>query len=194
MKKSALIVIDFINDIVHKDSIMGTTAQFVEQYKVIDRANDAMHFARAHGIPVVLVKVGFNAGYPECPPHSPVFANAKKFGKLQLNTWGTEFHEALQYHKDDLVITKHRVSPLYATDLETFLRANQIDTLFIAGVSTDMAVQTLAREAHDRDYQVNIIADACGAYTLEIHQFTLKCLERVAAIVHTTELNAGMLA
>ncbi|MBY0378660.1 MAG: cysteine hydrolase [Gammaproteobacteria bacterium] len=193
MKKSALIVIDFINDIVHANSQMGTIVDFVAQYKVIDRANDAMNFARAHHIPVVLVKVGFSSGYPECPEHSPVFANAKKFEKLQLNTWGTEFHEALQYQESDLVIVKHRVSPLYATGLETFLRANQIDTLFIAGVATDMAVQTLAREAHDRDYQVNIIADACGAHTLEIHQFTLKCLERLATIVNVSDLNRGML-
>lgn len=193
MKNTALLVIDFINDIAHLEGKFTATAQFVDKYNVIEHANQVIHFARQHGIPIVLVKVGFGAGYLECPENSPVFGGAKKHGALQLNTWGTEFHEKLAIQASDLVIIKHRVSAFYATPLEAFLRANQIQNIILTGVSTDMAIQTTAREAHDRDYQVIIVADACGAGSLETHEFTLKELQRIAKVVTVKELNTEIL-
>ena len=190
MKHSALLVLDFINDIVHVDGKFTATANFVKEHQVIDHANQVIAYARQNEIPIVFVKVGFNTGYPECPTHSPVFGRAKEFNALQLNTWGTEFHEKMDIKPQDLVITKHRVSAFYATPLEAFLRANQIHTLIITGVSTDMAVQTTAREAHDRDYKVVIVADACGAGSLESHQSTLKGLERIGVVTDTSNLKS----
>ena len=119
-------MIDFINDIVNLEGKFTATAEFVNKYKVIDHANQAMHFARAQHMPIVLVKVGFSAGYLECPAHSPVFGRAKELGVLQLNTWGTEFHEKLAHQPTDLVIVKPRVNAFYSTPLEAFLRANAI--------------------------------------------------------------------
>ncbi len=194
MKKAALIVMDFINDIAHLNGKFTATAEFVDKYNTIEHANQVIHFAREYDIPVVLVRVGFSAGYPECPENSPLFGRAREFQALQLNTWGTEFHEKLVRQPTDLVITKHRVSAFYATALEAFLKANHIETLIITGVSTDMAVQTTAREAHDRDYKVIIIADACGAGSLETHESTLKELQRVATVITTKQLNAEVLA
>ncbi|HVV68747.1 MAG TPA: isochorismatase family cysteine hydrolase [Gammaproteobacteria bacterium] len=193
MKKTALIVIDFINDIVDLKGKFTATAEFVDKHKVIDQANQVIRFAREQQIPIVLVKVGFSAGYLECPAHSPVFGRAKELQVLQLNTWGTEFHEKLAYQPTDLVIVKPRVNAFYSTALEAFLRANAIQNVIITGVSTDMAVQTTAREAHDRDYKVFIPGDACGAGSLEAHEATLKTLQRVATVIAANELTVELL-
>ena len=139
--KTALIVLDFINDIIHPNGKIAAAAEFVKQHQVIDRANDVIAFARENTIPIIFVKVGFSAGYSECSESSPIFSRAKQLGALQLNTWGTEFHEAINIKPDDVIITKPRVSAFYATTLEAFLRANKIQNVLIAGVSTDMAVQ-----------------------------------------------------
>lgn len=188
IEKSALIVIDFINDIVYPD--MGKPiAEFVEKHAVIPRANEAMRFAREHDMPIILVKVGFSADYADCPKNSPVFAPAYKNNKLKLGTLGTEFHEALGTKEQDFIVVKHRVSAFYQTKLEQILHENNIEKLVICGVSTDMAVQLTAREAHDRDYQVTVIGDACGAQSLETHQAALKMLERVATITTVSNLN-----
>ncbi len=183
MKKTALLVIDFINDIVHLEGKFRDTATFVYQHQVMERANRVIAFARKNQIRPIFTKVGFSPGYLECPEHSPLFGNAKKYQALQLGTWGTEFHRNIDIQAHDLVITKHRVSAFYATALEAFLRAHQITHLLITGVSTDLAVQTTAREAHDRDYQVTLISDACGAGSLESHQFTLKELGSIAQAI-----------
>lgn len=56
-----------------------------------------------------------------------------------------------------------------------------------------MAVQTTAREAHDKDYKVMIVSNACGAGSSEIHESTLKSLQRLALVVKNTELNDQLL-
>jgi nicotinamidase-related amidase len=188
MDKTALLVIDFINDIVHSDGKIAGSAAYIKKYKVIEHANKAIAAAREQKIPIFFVKVGFSSNYLECPMHSPLFRRAKEFKALQLNSWGTEFHETLNFQSSDNVIVKHRVSAFYATDLETYLRANQIQKLYLCGVSTDMTIQTTAREAHDRDYKVAVIKDACGAMTEELHENTIKSLERIAMISTTEQL------
>src|SRR5215204_6418872 len=149
MKKTALLVIDFINDIVHPDGKITATADFVKKHDVINHANLVIAFARQHHFPIAFVKVGFSKNYLECPTNSPIFGQAKEMKAFELNTWGTEFHEKLNVQTDDFIITKHRVSAFYGTSLEAFLRANQIQNLILIGVSTDMAIQSTAREAHD---------------------------------------------
>lgn len=186
--KTALLVLDLINDIIHPNGKIAAAADLVNQYQVIDHANRVIAVARENNLPIVFVKVGFHAGYPECSETSPVFNRAKELGALQLNTWGTEFHEAVNITRDDVVITKHRISAFYATALEAILRANQIEDLLILGVSTDMAVQTTAREAHDRDYKVTIVSDACCASSLETHENTLKLLQKIATTIKSDDL------
>jgi ureidoacrylate peracid hydrolase len=113
---------------------------------------------------------------------------------LQLDTWGTEFHEKIDFHPNDLVLTKNRVSAFYCTPLEAFLRANKIQNIIFCGVSTDMAVQTTAREAHDRDYKVIIVKDACGSMSAEMHDGALQGLQRIALITSTHDLTTEQLA
>lgn len=185
---SFLLVIDFINDIVHPEGKFSSAAGYVKEHQVIEHANKAIASARAKKIPILFVKLGFSANYLEWPASSPLYSRVKDSHALQLNTWGTELYQKLDFQSNDITIVKHRVSAFYATGLETFLRANQVQQLYICGVSTDMTVQTTAREAHDRDYKVVIIKDACGAMTKELHENTIKSLERIATIVSTDQL------
>jgi nicotinamidase-related amidase len=191
--KTALLVLDFINDIVHPDGNIAASAGFIKENNVMAHANDTIAFARRNKIPVAFVKVGFSFGYKECPENSPIFSKVKQLQALQLNTWGTEFHDDINKEADDLTIIKHRISAFYATSLEAFLRANQIQNLIICGISTDMAVQTTAREAHDKDYKVIIVSNACGAGSAEVHEGTLKSLQRLAQVVKSSELNDQLL-
>lgn len=189
---TALIALDFINDIVHPDSPMAGAAAQVAERSVIENANTALTHARANDWFVVLVKVGFGPGYAECPKHSPLFGAAKDNGVLQLGTWGTEFHEALDAApanaEREFVVEKPRVNAFYATPLEAVLRANAIDTLFLCGVSTSWAVQSAARDGHDRDYRIRVIEDACATDDIEDHKASIRQLSRISEIVTSNEL------
>ncbi len=66
-KNSALIVIDFINDIVHPEGKIPSCAEYVEKYDVIANANKYISEARKDVIPIIHVKVGFSKNYMELP-------------------------------------------------------------------------------------------------------------------------------
>ena len=126
--------------------------------------------------------MGFSEGYAECPTSSPVFQHAPKYQALKLGEWGTQTHEEIDQRAGDIEVTKHRVSAFYNTKLDAVLRAQGIERLVLTGVSTDMAVQLTAREAHDRDYEVIIVEDACATADKSLHQATVGGLERIATI------------
>lgn len=181
--KKALIVIDFINEIVHPDGKISASAAYVKEKNVIAKSNELIAKARKENDLLIFVKIAFQEDYSDCPAQSPIFGKAKEYQVLKLNAWGTEFHEDLAINENDIVVVKNRVSALCNTELEKILRENNIEHTVLCGVSTDMAIQTTARELHDRDFAVSIVANACGARDVEVHAQSLEQLSRIAKII-----------
>ena len=77
----------------------------------------------------------------------------------------------------------------YATPLDLTLKTMGVDEVFLAGVATDMAVESTAREAHDRDLAVKVIADCCIAANEEDQQRSLTNMKKLAAIITSDELD-----
>jgi nicotinamidase-related amidase len=78
--RTALVLINLINDIIHPDGAMPTCAAEVERRGVLVAANQALELARARGWSTILVKVGFRAGYQELPAHAPILAGPGSWG------------------------------------------------------------------------------------------------------------------
>ena len=187
--KTALIVIDFINDIVHPEGKIPSCAEQVLTHSTIEAANRTLAWARKSNHLIIQVKVGFDAHYHAQPKRSPMFGKANEYGALNLQAWGTKFHEKLDVQDNDMIIVKPRVSPFYGTPLDAVLRANRVEKLIICGVSTTWAIQACVREAHDRDYELTIIEDACAAHTQDEHTTSIQTLQRLTAIKKSTDLN-----
>lgn len=189
MNRSVLILLDYVNELVHEKGQFAAYGYpaFVKAHGVLEKANAAIGRARAKGIPVVFVRIGFSPNYAECPGTSPLFGPVKDSGALRLGTWGTELHESLSQTGADLVITKHRVSAFYATPLEAILRGLGAQTLLLGGVATDFVVESTAREAHDRDYDVVVLEDLCGAACEEDHAAAIRFLAAIARVMASTE-------
>ncbi|ABK89983.1 cysteine hydrolase [Francisella tularensis subsp. novicida] len=184
MKNTFVIVADFINEIVDEKGAFGAhNAQRIKDNKTMQKANKLIAWARDNSVQIAHVKVGFTKEYKECSKVSPMFKKAPEYGVLQLGTWATEFHPQMDVQEHDIIITKHRVSALYGTDLEFILRANSIEHVIICGVSTSYVVESTVRELHDRDFKVTVIADACNAASQQAHEASLTNLSRIADIV-----------
>ena len=185
---TALIVLDLENDLIHPEGKLALSSKMVVENRVISKANAVIQQARQCNALVIFVRVGFSQNYVECPVTSPLFSYVQQAQALQLNTWGTEFDKNLDVRENDVMITKHRVSAFYATSLQAILTARQIQQVILCGISTDFAVQTTAREAHDRDYRVSIVQDACAANSIEEHRNTIQLLEKFCTIVNSNNL------
>jgi nicotinamidase-related amidase len=184
MKKTLFLVMDMMNDLVAEDGFNARTYGVqVKERGVLENTRSAIAAARAAGVRIGYVRVGFSSDYREAPEASPIFSGARRNGIFQLGTWGTEVHASIAPQQGDFDIVKHRVSPFYATSLEAILRANKVARIVMCGVSTNGVVHSGARDAHDRDYDVVILEDCCAGVTPEEHMHAIACLDRYARIV-----------
>ena len=190
MPNTMFLVLDMINDLIHDDGPNGKKGYgpILERRKTIDNTAVAIVKARAAGVKIAYVRVGFSPDYREVASNSGVFMGAKKAGLFKLGTWGTEVHPKLAPTPGDYDIIKHRVSPFYATTLQPILGANQITKLVLCGVSTTGAVLSAAKDGHDRDYDIVILDDCSAAITDEQHQAALEMVSRFATITTSADI------
>lgn len=186
--KTAFIGIDYIFDIIHPEGKIARSAEQAMARNIVQKANQALNIAMQKKWLSILVKVGFSPGYYDQPKHSKIFRHAHEIKALESGQKGTNFHPELESSLANLIITKPRVSAFYGTGLDAALRANRIERLVIAGVSTSWAIQSTVREAHDRDYEVFIVEDACAASTEDEHKSSIKLISRISGVICIDEL------
>ncbi|MFD5749203.1 cysteine hydrolase family protein [Streptomyces sp. NPDC127033] len=182
-RRPALLVLDLINEIAHPDGKYDDVClDQIESRGVLGHARRAVDRARARGIPVIYVVVGFSPGLADWPPDSPLFTEAAQGDRLILGTWGTEVHDSLKPEAHEPVIAKRRVNPFLGTHLELILRAQGVNTLLLTGVTTDLVILSTAREAHDLDFRVEVLEDATATSDPELHAAALTLLRRTADV------------
>lgn len=186
----ALLLIDFINDNVSPKGINDERASvyFCQKHSTLTLTANLLHHFRQTEHTIIHVRIGFSPDYQELPRSSPLFSGAKKNNLFKLGSFGDAFHTSLKPKKNEIQLIKHRVSAFYQTDLESILREREIEQLFICGVATDLTVATSAREAHDRDFIVSVVADCCGANDEKTHNHSLELLSKIATIKNAADV------
>ncbi|OPY88522.1 MAG: Maleamate amidohydrolase [Syntrophus sp. PtaU1.Bin208] len=107
-----------------------------------------VNIARNIRIPVVHIR------HVSSKPDAATFAHNSEF---------LDFTDAVSPQDGEHVITKSRPGAFYNTDLDTCLRSREITRLFLCGLLSFMCVDTTAREAHARGYEVIFVRDATAA-------------------------------
>lgn len=98
-----------------------------------------------------------------------------------------EIVEELSPLDRELVIDKNASSPFNGTGIDQLLRNLGLDTLILTGMATDMCVETTARDAADRGYNVIVVEDATATFFPDHHAAALSALARVYTKVWTTD-------
>ncbi len=145
--KRALIVIDVQNEYV-------TGNLRIEYPPVQDSlANIAavMDAAKAEGIPIVMVQHDVPAG-------APIFA---------VGSEGWQLHPVVASRPYDHLIRKSMASSFAGTDLDFWLKANDIDTLTIIGYMTHNCNASTILHASHAGYKVEFLHDASGSLPYE---------------------------
>ena len=187
-RATAFIGLDYINDIVHPEGKISHIAEPAAERGIIAKVNRALEIARNKEWLTILVKVGFSKGYLDHPKRSPFFGKLHEIGALEAGSSGMDFHPEIREDLADLVIVKPRISAFYGTQLDAALRARNVNRLVIAGVSTAWAVQSTVRDAHDRDFEVFVLEDACAAVNDSVHHSSMELLGAIAKVIRVEDL------
>jgi nicotinamidase-related amidase len=178
-RRTALLVMDFQRTIVER--IASDPAA------LLDRTARLLAAARAAGVRVIFVGVGFREGYPEVSARNQSFATIRTTGAFLSSAAGSEIHPAVAPAEGEVVVTKHRVSAFAGTDLDMILRANDVDTLVLAGIATSGVVLSTTRHAADADYRLVIVRDCCADADDDVHRVLLEKVFPRQATVMTAE-------
>jgi nicotinamidase-related amidase len=184
--RTAVLCMDFQTGIVaayarEPDALVGRAARVLER-------------ARSRGMCVIHIRVGFRPGLPEVSGRNALFGAIRNSSEHQQLFEGAsgEVHPGVGPQKDDIFVTKHRVSAFHGTDLEVILHAKEIDTLVMFGIATSGVVLSTLLEASDADYRLAVIKDCCLDGDAELHTNLLdKVFSRRATVMSAGEFLAA---
>lgn len=107
--------------------------------------------------------------------------------EVDRNGPGFAFVAEVAPQPGDSVTVKTRNSGFYETDLDTKLKAADIDQLVVCGMQTEYCVDATVRSAFDRGYEVTVV---CDAHTT----FDSALLPAATIIAHTQHIWNGRFA
>lgn len=181
---AAVIAVDCQSDVIGSDGAFATL--FYEQVQrtgVVPAAARLLRGARKAHVKIVYARAVFHAGYPELVPNIPVLAMVKQYGCLIDGTPGAAIVDELAPHDGDVVIGHHRVSCFQGTELDLILRAAGVETIALAGVATNLAIESTARAGSDLGYRTIVLSDACSTTTDLSHNASLETIGMLADVM-----------
>jgi nicotinamidase-related amidase len=182
--RTALVVVDLQQGILALPAAPHTASEVVERAAALCRA------ARAAGVIVVMVRVtpspdGADALQPvaDLPPMAPP----------QLPPDWAELAPELDTRPGDLIITKRQWGAFYGTELDLQLRRRGVDTLLLCGISANIAIESTARDAYERAYNLVLVEDCIAARSEEEHAFVMRTVfPRIGRVRKTAEVLAAL--
>jgi len=188
---TALVMIDMQRDFVEPHGFgeaLGNDVSLLR--RAIEPCTRLLEAARQAGLLIVHTREGHRADLSNCPA-----AKLTRGGKTFIGQQGSMGRILIQGEpghdiipelyplSGEPIIDKPGKGAFYATDLHLILQARGIKSLIICGVTTEVCVQTTAREANDRGYEVLIPEDCCASYFPEFHRAALEMIKAQGAIV-----------
>lgn len=185
-RHTALVVIDMQNDFIAKDGLIAREGRDVSQAEAMaQELPKLLKTAREAGVFVVFVRNVYTTdnNFYLSDVWLEQAARKRNGGYTRIpvcgeNSWSGGFYGDVRPLPGEPIVTKHRYSAFYNTDLDTILRANGIRTVVLTGVVTNVCVETSAREAFVRDYYVAVVKDGTAAYSQADHDMTLLNIDR----------------
>jgi ureidoacrylate peracid hydrolase len=188
--RTAMIVVDMQNDFVALGAAMETPAART----MVPKLAEALKICRSAGIRVIYTahvhrRDGSDMGLFD-DMHPPIANRAA----LVDGTPGVDIYPELTPQPGEHIIKKHRYSGFFGTDLDIILREWMVDTVIIAGTTTENCCHATARDAMFRNYRVVFLSDATATYDYpdrgfgsmpneQVHQATLVILAASTAHV-----------
>jgi nicotinamidase-related amidase len=182
-QKTALVVIDIQKGIVAFPTVHPVRAVVANVVQLADAF-------RERKLPVVLVHVGWAADLADA-------VKTRAEAKPLSRPLGSDFFEYVDELKanpqSDILIQKRQWGAFYGTDLDLQLRRRAVTNIVLCGISTSIGVESTARDAWERSYNLTFALDAMTDMNADAHDRALKIIFPRIGELGTTDEILGML-
>lgn len=186
-QRSALVVIDM------QEGILTLPTSPHAASDVLGRTVGAAEAMRRAGGFVVLVHVGPSSdGKDALHPLTDVVRGAAGAQSRPAN-WD-RIAADLGPKDGDHVVRKRQWGAFYGTDLDLQLRRRGIDTVLLCGIATNMGVESTARDAYERGYNLVFLEDSMSGTRADMHAFAVeKIFPLIGRVRATSDVLAALL-
>jgi nicotinamidase-related amidase len=84
---------------------------------------------------------------------------------------------------------KRQWGGFYSTDLDLQFRRRGVKTIVLGGIATNFGVESTARSAWERSYDLVIVEDACTSISAELHDIAIRHIfPRIARVATSADI------
>jgi len=191
LARAALVIIDMQRDFLEPGGFGAALGNDVARLQAaVGPCRAVLTAARARGMLVIHTREGHRPDLSDAPrlkvergdPALRIGAPGPMGRILVRGEPGHDIIAELYPQAGEPVIDKPGKGAFYQTDLDLMLRNRGIETLLVAGVTTEVCVNTTVREANDRGYRCIVLADCCASYFPEFHAAGLAMIKAQGGI------------
>jgi nicotinamidase-related amidase len=192
---TALIVIDMQRDFVEPGGFGATLGNDVRPLQaIVPTVRGLLALCRDAGLTIVHTREAHRPDLSDCPPAKRNrgkpglrIGDVGPMGRILVaGEPGSAIVGECAPLASEIVIDKPGKGAFYATSLDAILATRAITHLIVAGVTTEVCVQTTMREANDRGFDCLLIEDATESYFPEFKRTTLAMIRAQGGIVGWT--------
>ncbi len=189
LARTAVVVVDMQNDFGAEGGMFHRAGVDISSIRqaIVPTAR-VLAAARTSGVKIVYLKTEYRPDLSDAGPvDSKIWINLTRVGVgervttpdgtegqiMIRDSWNTQIVCELEPEPGDIVVSKHRYSGFYGTDLELILRGLGIEYLVFTGCTTSVCVESTMRDAMERDFRCVLLADRPGTVAKQPRRLTL---------------------
>jgi maleamate amidohydrolase len=179
-KRPALLIVDFINGFTDPTSPLG--GDFSSQLSV---TNQLLEVFRRERLPIAYTTIEYDADFRD----AGVFI--KKVPSLSVLLRGSpmcKIDDRIRPETGEYIVSKKYASSFFGTNLDTWIRNNDADTVVIVGCTTSGCVRASAVDSLQHGFYTIVVAEGCGDRADGPHEANLFDMDaKYADVVSTAE-------
>jgi len=158
---------------------VGSDEKLANVSVLIKKTNELIRHFEAKGLPIIKIQTVHKADRSTWN----LWALENNTGRLIEGTREAEYSPDIYSAKNEILITKTRLSAFLRTNLEEKLREMSCTEVVICGYSTDNCVGQTAIDAYEHDFKVILAGEAILGTQIKYGKLMLDSLERRFGII-----------
>lgn len=190
-----LLIVDMQNGFCHPEGSFGKLGIPVHRMMTpVPNINKLRALAHAKKIPVLYLALGWEPDYRDAGILLKRFPILKDMKGFIWDTWDTAIIDEVKPDpsKGEEVLRKTRNTGFWGTDLGKMLENRGVDQLIVAGVGTNVCVESTVRDAFTNGFDCVVVKDACSTDKDEDHEGSLRNMNWFSVLAGTEEVEMAV--